>query len=387
MIKSNKKRKKVRFMFNSSLSFIVLPAVIPGIILLMYIYRKDRADKEPAGLLLKLLILGAVICFPVSIVENLLDTVLQLVFGTDGYGADFLGVAEYYAYNFIDAFFVVALVEEGFKWLVLYYVTRKNKNFNSLFDGIIYAVFVSLGFAILENILYVASFGFEVALIRAVTAIPGHMFDGIIMGYYYTVWHAAEVASSYEKHFMGRNLLPEKANAFKPGKYLVLSIIMPVIAHGVYDLCCFVDEEWATISFYIFLVILYVYCFRTVHKMSKHDVGDNHASSLWFCKVYPHLSGALNEELRRRAEQEQFLQPFPQPYPPAAPTPAPYPTEESAFAPYSPAAPAPTPYPTAEPTFTPYPPAEPTPAPQPTEEPTPSFTPYSDTDYSTDIQP
>lgn len=268
-------------------------AIIPGIVLLVYIFRKDRADKEPKKLLLSLLGLGAAIVFPILLVSEPVEMIILAIFGTDASGVENLSGISYYLYNLVEAFFGVALIEEGFKWLVLYFVTRNNKNFNSLFDGIIYAVFVSLGFAMFENIIYVFEYGFETAIIRAFTAVPGHMFDGVIMGYFYTLWHAETAADKIEKHFIAKGLLPSSADKFRPAPLLVLSIVMPVIAHGIYDFCCFVGEGWSMALFYLFLIGLYVYCFKTINKMSKKDMGDFNYSVLAFNSKYPELQQAL----------------------------------------------------------------------------------------------
>ncbi len=273
--------------------FLAAGAIIPGIVLLVYMFRKDRADKEPIKLLLSLLGLGAVIVFPILLVSAPVEMIILAIFGTDASGVENLSGISYYLYNLVEAFFGVALIEEGFKWLVLYFVTRNNKNFNSLFDGIIYAVFVSLGFAIFENLLYVFEYGFETAIIRAFTAVPGHMFDGVIMGYFYTLWHAETAADKIEKHFIAKGLLPSSADKFRPAPYLALSFVVPVAAHGIYDFCCFVEDVWATLLFYAFLIGLYVFCFRTINKMSKKDMGDFNYSVLAFNSKYPELQQAL----------------------------------------------------------------------------------------------
>ena len=88
-------------------------------------------------------------------------------------------------YKIILAFAVVAVVEEGTKFLLMKLRTWKNPNFNYSFDGIVYAVSVSLGFAAFENIKYVMNFGLSVALPRAVLAVPGHMGFAVFMGLFY----------------------------------------------------------------------------------------------------------------------------------------------------------------------------------------------------------
>ncbi len=89
------------------------------------------------------------------------------------------------AYTILLAFLVVAVVEEGTKFVFLKLRTWRDPNFNFRFDGIVYAVFVSLGFAAFENINYVLGYGLTVALPRAVLAIPAHMGFAVFMGLFY----------------------------------------------------------------------------------------------------------------------------------------------------------------------------------------------------------
>ncbi len=291
------------------MSILFAGAVIPGIILLVYIFKKDKAEKEPIQLLLKLLGLGALTCFPASVVEGVLYEILYGIFNTTDETAVLLPDGKFLAYHFIGAFFAVALVEEAFKWLAMYIFTRKNKNFNSLFDGIIYAVFTSLGFAILENILYVFSSGIETAIIRAVTAVPGHMFFGVLMGYFYTMWNASKSAAGIEKDFIAKGHVPSGTASFGSGKLIALSMIVPVSAHGLYDFLCFISEKEkigsiSMLLFYAFLVVLYIVCFKTINTMSKKDTGIFNYSILWFLEKHPTLNNDIPAYLNERAAQQ-----------------------------------------------------------------------------------
>ena len=119
--------------------------------------------------------------------------------------------------SFFNAFITAGLVEEFSKFLLLYIFIWKNKNFDQNYDGIIYAVFVSLGFALVENILYVLEGGMSVAISRAVLAVPGHGFFAVIMGYYFSL--------AKFHHKQNRTFL------------LVKAILFPAIVHGAYDFC------------------------------------------------------------------------------------------------------------------------------------------------------
>ena len=125
---------------------LIAAAVIPAIVLLRFVYKEDRLDKESPRLLLSLVLFGIIATFAALISEQIGETVLALIVPQDTT-----------AYNAILYFIVVALSEEGFKYLLLKKRTWWSSEFNCQFDGIVYAVFVALGFALWENISYVPS--------------------------------------------------------------------------------------------------------------------------------------------------------------------------------------------------------------------------------------
>ncbi len=278
-------------------------ALIPAIVLCVYIYKKDRAEKEPLSLLFLLLGLGAAICFPASLLEMGFSGILNLTFSITADQAEnlkaYLSPVLCRVYQSISAVFGVALVEEGLKWLVLFLVTRKNKNFNSLFDGVIYAVFVSLGFAALENVLYSFSFGFSAAVSRMFTAVPGHMFFAVIMGTFYTRWHASKNAHLLEQGLIaGKYLSPQDQTgsfAANARKMLALSLILPVLVHGLYDYCLFIGTILSVSLFYVVLIALYIICFLTIRKMSKQDADDVSVATAMVFAKHP----ALVERIRQ----------------------------------------------------------------------------------------
>ncbi len=277
---------------------LIAAALIPAVILGIYVFRKDRVDKEPLGLLLLLLLSGVVICFPVVEVGNFLqgviDSVFSLFFVEYENGGFILGPVMSRVYNACTYFIAVAFVEEGFKWLAMFLLTRKSKHFNSLFDGLIYAVFVSLGFAAFENILYALTGGWGTVILRAATAVPGHVFDAVIMGYYYSFWHVYELARKQERDLHSNRVITVK-NEFSGTRYLVLSIVMPVLSHGLYDYACTMDTAAATVLFYGFLIFLYIYCFRKIKNLSVMDTTDLAFASSLVLKKYPSLSCTLSE--------------------------------------------------------------------------------------------
>lgn len=281
--------------------FLVCAALVPAIALCIYIYKKDRAEKEPIGLLLLLLLAGALICFPAAWVESILHDLYYSVFATMGEYKDgmvYLGSFAFRVYNFFDYFMNVALVEEGFKFLALLLITKNNKNFNSMFDGMIYAIFVSIGFAGFENITYVLDYGFEVAVRRAFTAVPGHMFFAAIMGYYYSFWHLSEKVNGLEISFKEIGLIDRNYPESKSSRYLVLSLFMAVLAHGFYDYCLAIESKISVIAFYVFLIFLYFYCFAKIKRFSKKDEYTDNIAAAIVRKKHPNVKAYFEQQQR-----------------------------------------------------------------------------------------
>lgn len=224
------------------MSRLLSMALLPAGILLGYIYRMDTIEKEPTKLLLRLFLFGCLCAIPASILEGIGEAMLS------GLGDTVLHLA-------LEAFLVVAVAEEGCKFAFLC-TSWKNPAFNYRFDAIVYAVCVSLGFAALENVLYVMQYGFGTALIRAFTSVPGHCFFGVYMGYWY--------GKAKHARYYG---LPGS------GTCLALSFIIPTLLHGFYDFCCFMSGNGLFIAiFYAFLIAFFIAAIRCVKKASAEDV-------------------------------------------------------------------------------------------------------------------
>lgn len=276
---------------------LICAALFPAIALCVYVFIKDRVEKEPIGLLLLLLVLGAVSCFPAATIEGVLIGFIDALFSpfvVEMDGTLYLPGILFKIYNAIKFLIGVALVEEGLKFIVLFFVTRKNKNFNSLFDGLIYAVFVSLGFAALENVFYVLENGWINAVTRALMSVPGHMFFAVLMGYYYSLWHMHEKAKLQERSFKKVFLIRDSSPEFSGGKYLGLSLLMPILAHGLYNYCCSLGTLLSMIVLFVFLIFLYIYCFGKIKEMSKADVDDVTFSGAMVLTKHPHLAALFS---------------------------------------------------------------------------------------------
>ena len=149
---------------------VILLAVLPAVLLMLYVYKYDTYEKEPVRLLFQLILLGVLAAFLSMILESIGQKILSLA-PLDSSDP---------RYIILFAFLVVALVEEGMKYLLMHRRVWKLKDFDYRFDGIVYAVFASLGFAAMENIMYVMGFGLSVVLSRALLAIPAHMSFSVV---------------------------------------------------------------------------------------------------------------------------------------------------------------------------------------------------------------
>jgi protease PrsW len=182
-------------------------ALAPGIAIGIYIYLKDHHEREPIGLLLTSFFYGA------------LSTVITLLISwplTANVSIDENSVAD----QFLNAFFLVALVEEFSKFLFVRFILYNNKNFNEPFDGIVYALMVSMGFATLENVLYTLEYGFTTGILRMFTAVPAHATFGVLMGY-----------------FLGIAKFTHRRELY----YAIVALLVATLFHGAYDYFWFIN--------------------------------------------------------------------------------------------------------------------------------------------------
>ena len=156
------------------IEILIWAALIPSIILMLLVLKQDKIESEPAGLLVKLFIFGALICLPAGILESVGEAAI-------------MGATRDADMQALLMFLIcVPLAEEGLKYLALRFGTWKNPAFNFTFDAIVYAVVVSLGFATLENVLYVMNYmSLQVAIVRGIMSVPLHCTCGVFMGYFY----------------------------------------------------------------------------------------------------------------------------------------------------------------------------------------------------------
>lgn len=216
---------------------LLLLALAPVAILLSWVWLRDKYEKEPWSMLAKALALGALSVIPILIMERSLMLLIDLFSG--------------WMRIFWNAFVVAALSEELFKFLFLCGLIWKSPEFNEKFDGIVYAVFISLGFAGVENILYVTRYGHEVGLTRAFTAVPAHFLFGVTMGY-----------------FVGL------ARFFAPRRRAMLrnALLVPVALHGIYDFILMSSNPWLLLAFIPFVVWLWRFGLKKMKELSDASI-------------------------------------------------------------------------------------------------------------------
>ena len=155
---------------------LLFAALIPAFILLIYFVKSDRFP-EPTHLIVKTFFWGFAIVVPILIIVLPIQDLVTGLFS----GVVLKSVAM--------AFILAAIPEELFKYLVLKNYCAKQTDFDEPMDGIVYGATVSLGFAALENVMYVIQGGMEVAVLRMFTAVPMHAACGGVMGYFFSQSH------------------------------------------------------------------------------------------------------------------------------------------------------------------------------------------------------
>ena len=232
------------FLFAPILTYniiLVAAAVIPAIVLMVKVYQSDRLEKESSHMLWIMVRSGILSALIALVLERLFGTLLSVTIHNET------------LYQVLLYFVVVALSEEGAKFFMFKKNSWGSAEFDCQFDGIVYAVFVSLGFALWENISYVLHYGFSAALIRALTAIPGHTCFGVFMGLFYGTARKLE----------------NRGESDRSRQFRYLTVIIPAVLHGAYDYIA--SREEGTLFFVIFIAVLFFVSYRIVSRMSKVD--------------------------------------------------------------------------------------------------------------------
>ena len=210
-------------------------AITPAIAIIFGIYLSDRYDREPLILLILTFLMGALAVVPIIIVEEFL---LRINIFTGVLGA------------FYTAFIVAGLTEEYFKRLVVLKIPYKTKYFNEKLDGIVYGVFSAMGFATVENIVYVVyryANNPHVGLYRGIFSVPAHGIFGLTMGYYLS-------------------LAKFDTDERRARKNLRRSLYMPIILHGTFNFILMSNIPQLSLLFVPYVIYLW---WLNQRKLSK----------------------------------------------------------------------------------------------------------------------
>lgn len=213
---------------------LIALALAPVVFLFTYVYLKDQYEREPLIYLIVSFFLGILTAFPVIYINMKVEQLTGLTLDT---------------HPLIYAFLIVALTEEGMKYLVLRWYNYPHKEFDEPYDGIMYGVAVSLGFAAIENVMYVwyaESGQYELAFARMFTAVPAHAMFGVMMGF-----------------FVGKaKFLVKGSRLLERWKGLGVAVFF----HGTYDYFLFLGETYL-ILFSIAALVIGIYLARKAIHM------------------------------------------------------------------------------------------------------------------------
>ena len=194
-------------------------SVLPAALLIIFIYRQDKYQKEPFKSLFKAFFGGMLSVVFTIITVRIIDYTIGLI--------PYLNQTVFY-----DSFITAGIPEELCKFLVFMIFIWNDKNFDEYFDGIVYASFISLGFATVENIMYVMPGGIGTGIVRALISVPAHFLFGVILGYFLSL---------------------AKFNSDKKGRYIIIGLLIAMAAHGLFDwLLMFSDRMGGALSSFIY---------------------------------------------------------------------------------------------------------------------------------------
>ncbi|WP_025027697.1 glutamic-type intramembrane protease PrsW [Caldalkalibacillus mannanilyticus] len=217
---------------------IIMAAIAPGIALLSFFYLKKKYDHGPIMMVIRVFLFGVLLVFPTMVLQYTLKEGLELT-------------------PIAQSFFIAAMLEEFLKWFVLFFIAIPNVEMEERYDGIIYSTAVSLGFATLENMMYLWFYGVQEALMRALLPVSSHALFGVIMGYY-----------------IGKAMFAEQR---MKKKWLLYSLFIPIFLHGIYNYLLVIGSGrwlWLMIPF---MLTLWWYGLNKVRKAAH----DQHASSTY----------------------------------------------------------------------------------------------------------
>ncbi|HAE45077.1 MAG TPA: hypothetical protein DCG37_05730 [Lachnospiraceae bacterium] len=221
---------------------LLLWGLVPPILLLAYVWKLDRVEREPVGLVVKVFLMGAASTCAAAVLESLAGVALMY--------ADLDESS--YLYLIIDNFLAIALIEEFCKRAPVSRFIWKDPAFNYRFDAIVYCLASAVGFAAIENVLYMWQFGTGIVFLRL---IPIHSICGVYMGHYLGTAKAAE----------------KRGDIRRKKQYMKYSLIIPMLIHGYWDFSMTAEKDIFYITAFAMILVLTIAAFYNLHKYARED--------------------------------------------------------------------------------------------------------------------
>ena len=250
-------------------------SILPSFLLCWYVYRKDAVEKEPFRVLALLFAAGAAAYVPCRFAEPFLCDLIDRAF-SQCRSVNVLGVTTFanagaeLCHHILSAFLAIALLEETVRLVVLHFLTRKEPEFNYCFDGIVYSVFVALGFAAAKSVGYALTDGWDVLLLRAAAIAPSCFLYGVVSGVFYSRSRVYALAGEKEKELLRMGTVEKRRVAGRVRLYLPV-LLAPALLHGLYELSELYVAPTLRFLAAIASLILLVICFLFVRRISKRD--------------------------------------------------------------------------------------------------------------------
>lgn len=257
------------------MQFIItlLIAIIPIFLLCVYIYHEDRYEKESIPFLIMLFLAGVLCAVLSSFVKNMEQIFLNNVFSEfitfSPDGMIFVVPNARRLYSLLLAVFSYAVTDAVIIVIVLFIITFKNKNFNSLFDGIVYAVYIIMGFTLVEVVAFGYGKGWDLFALKCLTVIPMRMFTGVVMGYFYSqtkIYHLAHI--KVQRIPADHSAKIKNFNCWKWG---LLTVLVPWMIWGVYEFATLMGGPLWRYLYYFVLMVMYFYSIRKITNVSNND--------------------------------------------------------------------------------------------------------------------
>ncbi len=235
------------------LLYLSIPAAVaPALLILLYFYRQDRLRPEPNWYLLRVFALGMAATYPAIRFDLYLTDIA------------FYNMVPSLVYEVFVAFIQAGFFEEFMKFLVVMIFVYRHRHFDEVTDGILYTITVSLGFAAVENVLYVVGKPFNVALARALTAVPFHAVCSGVMGYYIGRAKFARIKR------MERRML-------------LTGFVMAALIHGIYNFLLYLSPWFGALYSAVIVPVIYLTFKRLqwhIGHAYRHDLKHGRAVQL-----------------------------------------------------------------------------------------------------------